>query len=105
MTACTKSHDLTLTICDIGTNCKICYEAVKVFYSVDVITKQVTVSGKSIEEKEINEVNYKCKVIDGDNWSCDSTFMSTQAKSGVLAITNKPNSSLATRSKEVCLIQ
>jgi len=102
MSACTKSHDLTLTICDIGTNCKKCYEVVKVFYSVDVITKQVTVSGKSIEGKEINEVNNKCKVIDSNNWTCDSAFMTTQAKDGVLTIANKPESSLVNNKKEVC---
>jgi len=105
MTACTKSHDLTLTICDIGTNCKKCYEVVKASYSVDVITKQVTVSGKSIEGKDINEVNNKCKVIDGNNWICDSAFMTTQAKDGVLTITNKPESSLVNNKKEVCLVR
>ena len=105
VTAFAKSYDLILTPCDIGTNCKNCYEVVKVSYSVDIVKKQVTVSGKSIEGKDINEVNDKCKVIDGNNWSCDSAFMNTQAKSGVVAITNKPNSSLAARRKEVCLIQ
>jgi hypothetical protein len=74
-------------------------------YLVDVVKKQVTVSGKSIEGKDINEVNDKCKVIDGSNWSCDSFFMTTQAKSGVVVIINKPNSSLASRNKEVCLIK
>ena len=104
MTACTKSHDLTLTICDIDTNCKKCYEVVKASYSVDIITKQVTVSGKSIEGKDINEVNNKCKVIDGNNWACDSAFMITEAKNGVLTITNKPESSLVNNKKEVCLV-
>jgi hypothetical protein len=104
MTACTKSHDLTLTVCDIGTNCKKCYEVVKVSYSVDVAKKQVTISGKSIEGKDINEVNNKCKVIDGNNWTCDSAFMITQAKDGVLTIANKPESSLVNNKKEVCLV-
>lgn len=105
VSAYAKTYDLTLSPCDTGTNCKKCYEVVKVSYSVDVVKKQVTISGKSIEGKDINEVHDKCKVIDGANWICDSAFMSTQAKSGMVAITNKPNSSLATRSKEVCLIQ
>jgi len=61
--------------------------------------------GKDIEGKEINEVNDKCKVIDGDNWSCDSVFMTTQAKNGVIAIYNKPSSSLVNNKKEVCLIK
>jgi hypothetical protein len=104
MTACTKSHDLTLTICDIDTNCKKCYEVVKASYSVDIITKRVTVSGNSVEGKDINEVNNKCKVIDGNNWTCDSAFMTTQAKDGVLTIANKPESSLVNNKKEVCLI-
>jgi len=104
ITACTKSHDLTLTICDIGTNCKKCYEVVKVSYSVDVNKKQVIVSSKSIEGKDINEVNDKCKVIDRDNWSCDSVFMTTHAKNGVVATYSKPSSSLANNKKEICLI-
>jgi len=105
VTAYAKTYDLTLTPCDLGTNCKKCYEVVKVSYSVDIVKKQVTVSGKTIEGKDINEVNEKCKVIDGNNWSCDSAFMNTQAKSGVVAINNKPNSSLMSRNKEVCLIK
>jgi len=104
ITACTKSHDLTLTICDIGTNCKKCYEVVKVSYLVDEYKKQVTVSGKSIEGNDIQEVIDKCKVIDGNNWSCDSVFMTTQAKSGVVSIYNKPSSSLVNNKKEVCLM-
>jgi hypothetical protein len=74
-------------------------------YLVDANKKQVTISGKSIEGKNIKEVNDKCKVIDGNNWSCDSVFMTTQAKSGVVTITNKPNSSLASNRKESCLIE
>jgi len=105
ITACTKSHDLTLTICDMGTSCKNCYEVVKVSYLVDEYKKQVTVSGKSIEGKDIHEVNNKCKVIDGNNWTCDSTFMTTQAKDGVLTIANKTESSLVNNKKEVCLIK
>ena len=104
MTACTKSHDLTLTICGIGTNCNKCYEVVKVSYSVNVITKKVSVEGKGIEGKDINEVNNKCKVIDGNNWACDSAFMITQAKDGALTIANKPDSSLVNNKKEVCLV-
>jgi hypothetical protein len=105
VTACTKSHDLTLTICDIDTNCKKCYEVVKASYSVNVITKQVSVAGKSIEGKDVNEVNNKCKVIDGNNWTCDSAYMTTQAKDGVLTIANKPESSLVNNKKEVCLVR
>jgi hypothetical protein len=105
VSAYAKTYDLTLRPCDAGTNCKKCYEVVKVSYSVDVVKKQVTVSGKSIESNDIQEVIDKCNVIDGNNWICDSVFMTTQAKSGVVAIANKPNSSLASRSKEVCLIQ
>jgi hypothetical protein len=105
VTAYAKTYDLTLTPCDIGTDCKKCYEVVKVSYLVDGYKKQVTVSGKSIEGKVFNEVNEKCKVTDGDNWFCDSAFMTTQAKSGVVVITSKPNSSLASSKKELCLIK
>jgi hypothetical protein len=104
VSAYAKTYDLTLSPCDAGTNCKKCYEVVKVSYSVDVVKKQVTVTGKSIEGKDISEINDKCKVIDVSNWSCDSAFMTTQAKSGVIAIYNKPSSSLVNNKKEVCLI-
>jgi hypothetical protein len=104
VSAYAKTYDLTLSPCDAGTNCKKCYEVVKVSYSVDVLKKQVSVSGKSIEGKVINEVNESCKVTDGDNWICDSVFMTTQAKSGVVSIYNKPSSSLVNNKKEVCLM-
>jgi len=105
VTAYAKSYDLTLSACDIGTNCKKCYEVVKMSYLVDVVKKQVTVSGKSIEGKGISEVNDKCKVIDENNWSCDSVFMTTKAKSGVVTIANKPSSSLVNNKKEVCIVR
>ncbi len=100
-----KPYDLTLTVCDVGTNCKMCYEVVKVNYFVDANKKQVIISGKSIEGKDISEVNNKCKVIDVNNWSCDSVFMTTQAKNGQISIANKLNSSLASNRKESCLIE
>ena len=103
ITAHAKSYDLTLTPCDGDTNCKKCYEVVKVSYFVDANKKQVTTSGKDIEGKDINEVNDKCKVIDERNWNCDSAFMTTQAKNGVVTITNKPTSSLVNNKKEICL--
>ena len=104
VTAYAKSYDLTLTPCDIGTNCKKCHEAVKVSYSVDTNKKQAIISGKSIEGKDINEVNDKCKVVDANNWNCESVFITTQVKSGIVAIINKPSSSLVNNKKEVCLI-
>ena len=105
VTAYAKTYDLTLSPCDLGTNCKKCYEVVKVSYSVDMVKEQVTVSGKSIEGKDINEINDKCKMIDANNWSCDSVFMTTQAKGGVVTIVNKKNSSLAAGKKEVCMVK
>lgn len=105
VTVYAKSYDLTLTICDIGTNCAKCNEVVKMSYSVDAMKKQASVSGRSIEGKDISEVNDKCKVIDGNNWSCDSVFMTTLAKNGVIAIANKPTSSLVNNKKEVCLVR
>ena len=104
MSAFAESYDLTLTPCDTGTNCKKCYEVVKVSYSVNANKKQVTVLGRSIEGKDINEINDKCKVVDESNWTCDSVFMTTQAKSGVVTISNKVDSSLASRKKEFCLV-
>ena len=105
ITVAAKSYDLTLSPCDIGTNCTRCYEVVKVTYSIDANKKQVTLLGKSIEGKDFKQTIDKCEVIDGDNWSCDSVFMTTQAKSGAVTITNKPTSSLVNNKKEICLVR
>ena len=105
VTAYAKTYDLILTPCDIGTNCKKCYEDVKISYLVDIKRKEVTVSGKSIEGKDIKEVNDRCKIVDENNWSCDSVFITTQATGGLITIANKPNSNLVNRNKEVCLIK
>ena len=74
-------------------------------YLINANKKQVTVLGKSIEGKDFKQIIDKCEVIDGDNWSCDSAFMTTQAKSGVVTIANKPTSSLANNKKEICLVR
>jgi len=105
MTAYAKTYDLTLTPCDIGTNCKKCYEVVKVSYSVDTNKRQVTLLGKTVEGKDFKEAIDKCEVMDKNNWSCDSVFMTTQAKSGVVTVTNNSTSSLANNKKEICLIR
>ena len=105
ITVVAKSYDLTLSPCDTGTNCTRCYEVVKVSYLIDANKKQVTVLGKSIEGKDFKQTIDKCEVIDRDNWSCDSAFMTTQAKSGVVTIANKPTSSLVNNKKEICLVR
>ncbi len=100
-----KSYDVTLSPCDMGTNCKKCYEVIKLTYSVDMNSKQIFVSGKDISGKEIKEPLEKCQITDTNNWACDSAQLVTNAKNGVIAITNKPESSLARSKKEVCLIK
>ena len=100
-----KSYDLTLSPCDIGTNCKKCYEVIKLTYTVDVQSKQIFVSGKDINGKEIKETLEKCQITDMDNWVCDSVQLVTNAKNGVITITNKPESSMARSKKEVCLVK
>lgn len=66
-------------------------------------SKQIFVSGKDISGKEIKEPLEKCQITDVNNWVCDSAQLVTNAKNGVLAVTNKPESSMARSKKEVCL--
>ena len=100
-----KSYGVTLSPCDVGTNCKKCYEVIKLTYLVDVKSKQIFVSGKDVSGKEIREPLEKCQITDASNWVCDSTQLVTHAKNGVITITNKPESSMARSKKEVCLIK
>ena len=100
-----KSYDVTLSPCDMGTNCKKCYEVIKLTYSVDVKSKQIFVLGKDISGKDIKEPLEKCQITDASNWVCDSSQLVTYAKNSVIMITNKPESSLARSKKEVCLVK
>ena len=68
-------------------------------------SKQVFVSGKDISGKGIKEPLEKCQITDANNWVCDSTQLVTNAKNGVITITNKPETSMARSKKEVCLIK
>ena len=100
-----KSYEVTLSPCDMGTNCKKCYEVIKLTYSVDVKSKQIFVSGKDISGKDIKEPLEKCQITDASNWVCDSAQLVTNAKNSVITITNKPESSMARSKKEVCLVK
>jgi hypothetical protein len=100
-----KSYEVTLSPCDMGTNCKKCYEVIKLSYSVDMKSKQIFVSGKDISGKEIKEPLEKCQITDASNWVCDSAQLVTYAMNSVITITNKPESSMARSKKEVCLIK
>jgi len=100
-----KSYEVTLSPCDMGTNCKKCYEVIKLTYSVDVKSKKIFISGKDISGKEIKEPLEKCQITDASNWVCDSAQLVTHAKNGVITVTNKPESSMARSKKEVCLVK
>ena len=105
LTSYAKSYDVTLSPCDIGSNCKKCYEVVKLSYIVDTTTKQVFVSGKDTTGKDIKEPIGKCQIKDVNNWTCDSAQLVTNAKNGVISVINKPESSLARNKMEVCLVK
>ena len=100
-----KSYDVTISPCDMGTNCKKCYEVVKLTYTIDMKSKQIFASGTDVNGKEIKEPLEKCQITDANNWVCDSAQLVTYAKNGVVTITNKPESSMARSKKEVCLIK
>ena len=72
---------------------------------MDAKSNQIFASGKDISGKEIREPLEKCQITDANNWVCDSAQLVTNAKNGVIMITNKPESSLARSKKEVCLIK
>jgi hypothetical protein len=72
---------------------------------VDVKSKQIFVSGKDISGKEIKEPLEKCQITDINNWVCDSPQLVTNAKNGVITITNKPETSMARSKKEVCVVK
>ena len=100
-----KSYEVTLSPCDMGTNCKKCYEVVRLTYTIDIRSNQVFVSGKDISGKEIKELLEKCQITDLSNWTCDSTQLLTYAKNGSITIKNKPETSMARSKKELCLIK
>ena len=100
-----KSYDINISPCDMGTTCKKCYEVVKLTYTIDVKSKQIFASGKDFNGKEIKEPLENCQISDVNNWVCDSAQLVTNAKNGVIAIMNKPESSMARSKKEVCLIK
>ena len=105
ITSYAKSYDVTLSPSDIGSNCKKCYEVVKLSYIVDMTTKQVFVSGKDSTGKDVKESMGKCQITDVNNWTCDSAQLVTNAKNGVISVINKPESSLVANKMEVCLIK
>jgi hypothetical protein len=100
-----KSYDVTISPCDVGSNCKKCYEVVKLTYTIDEKSKQIFASGKDVNGKKIKELLEKCQITDANNWVCDSAQLVTNAKNGVIAIMNKPESSMARSKKEVCLVK
>jgi hypothetical protein len=100
-----KSYDLTVTPCDVGSNCKNCYEVIKMTYTVDTKTKQVTMAGNAIDGKLHKETNDKCKVSDENNWVCESFFVMIQAKNGIINITNRSHSSSTSSKKEICIVK
>ena len=97
-----KSYEVTMSPCDTGTNCKKCYEVVKVTYTVNINSKQVITSGMDINGKVIKEPIEKCQIADENNWICNSAYLITQAKNGVITLTNKTESSMSRSKKEVC---
>ena len=103
LTLYAKSYEVTLSPCDMGTNCKKCYEVIKLTYAVEMNTKQIFVLGKDISGKEIKEPLEKCQITDANNWVCDSAQLVTYAKNGVVAVTSKPESIMARSKKEICL--
>lgn len=100
-----KSYVIDMKVCDTNTNCMKCYETVQVTYIVDDKSKKVTISGKDVNDKVVSEILDNCKISDVKNWSCESAFMTTQARNGSVKLMNKTNSNLASGKKEVCLVK
>jgi hypothetical protein len=98
-----RSYDLTLSPCDIRSNCQKCYEVVKLTFTVNMNSRQLFVSGKDIGGKDIKIPIDKCQITDVNNWVCDSSQLNTSASNGEVSIINKADSSLGRANKEVCL--
>lgn len=100
-----KSYEVILSPCDIGSNCKKCYEVINLTYEVDMKSKQVFISGKGINGKDIREAIDTCQISDESNWICDSAQLVTNVKNGLITITNKPESIMMRNKMEICLIR
>ena len=103
LTLYAKSYEITMTPCDLGTNCKKCYEVIWVTYTINIKNNQVIASGKDVDGKIVKEPIEKGQIADINNWVCDSTYLMTQAKNGVVTLTNKPDTNMTRSKKEVCL--
>ena len=100
-----KSYEVIISPCETGTNCKKCYEIVKVTYIVDTKSKKVIASGMDINGKLIKEPIETCQITDENNWICDAVSLTTQVKNSVITLINKPDSIMARSKKEICLIK
>lgn len=99
-----KSYTTTMTPCDIGSNCKKCYEVVKVNYSIEINKKQVIASSADSTGKSITDEINNCTITDVNNWSCNTAAFVIRANNSVVTVQNTSNSSLASNNKEICLI-
>ncbi len=100
-----KSYVVDMKVCDTNTNCNKCHETIKITYSVNYKLRQVIASGIDASGKDVIETLDKCQISDEQNWTCESTFITTRANNGIVKITNKSNTSFASSNKEVCLIK
>ena len=91
--------------CEIGSNCKKCYEVVHVAYSIDTHKKQIVASSTDITGKQIADVVNNCSITNIDNWSCNTAMFVIQASNAIITLQNKSNSSLARSNKELCLLR
>lgn len=100
-----KNYSVFITPCDIGSNCKKCYERVEITYSINTKKNEVTFSGKESDGKVLKEVVNNCQIKDENNWKCDSPSLVTIVSGGVLSISNKKDTSLSRSKKEMCLVK
>jgi hypothetical protein len=100
-----KSYVVNMKVCDTNTTCTKCYETIKITYSVNPKSQQVTASGIDVNGKDLSETLDKCQITDEKNWICESIFITTQVSNGVVKVVNKSNTSFASSKKEVCLIK
>lgn len=99
-----KSYITTMTPCDMGINCKKCYEVVKINYSVNVNKKQIVATGIDNTGKQVSDVVSDCTITNMDNWSCNTTAFIIQSKNSIITLQNKSDSSLSRNNKEICLL-
>jgi hypothetical protein len=65
-----KEYLLSASICEVGSSCKRCIETINLSLAVDDKNKTVTASGKTIDNKTVQQRLSNCEIQSTDSWRC-----------------------------------